>query len=58
MIKAEKNARQVQIRECFPQPLKEKLDEGGEGKGKAFGDRDFLFIENLRCVLSEGNTLF
>jgi hypothetical protein len=67
--KAGKNARQVQIRECFPQPLKERLDEGREmrrGKEKAFGDRDFLSFESktkkaedgLRCVLSEGNTLF
>ena len=30
MNKAGKNARQVQIRECFPQPLKERLDEGGD----------------------------
>lgn len=49
--KAGKNARQVQIRECFPQPLKERLDEGREmrrGKENAFGDRDFFFffIEN------------
>ncbi|KAG5138869.1 hypothetical protein JHK84_032637 [Glycine max] len=51
MNKAGKNARQVQIRECFPQPLKERLDEGREmrrGKENAFGDRDFFlfFIEN------------
>lgn len=64
LTKAGKNARQVQIRECFPQPLKERLDEGREmrrGKENAFGDRDFFFIENeegLRCMLSEGNTLF
>lgn len=50
MNKAGKNARQVQIRECFPQPLKERLDEGREmrrGKENAFGDRDFFlfFIE-------------
>ena len=62
-----KNARQVQIRECFPQPLKERLDEGREmqrGKENAFGDRDFLSFssktkkveDGLRCVLSEGNT--
>ena len=67
--KAGKNARQVQIRECFPQPLKERLDEGREmrrGKEKAFGDRYFLVFssktkkaeDGLRCVLSEGNTLF
>lgn len=41
----------VQIRECFPQPLKERLDEGREmrrGKENAFGDRDvdLFFIEN------------
>ena len=36
-----RNARQVQIRECFPQPLKERLDEG-RGKENAFGDRDFI----------------
>lgn len=51
MNKAGKNARQVQIRECFPQPLKERLDEGREmrrGKENAFGDRYFFFffIEN------------
>lgn len=43
--KAGKNARQVQIRECFPQPLKERLDEGREmlrGKENAFGDRDLI----------------
>lgn len=68
--KAGKNARQVQIRECFPQPLKERLDEGREmrrGKENAFGDRDFFIYlssktkkaeDGLRCVLSEGNTLF
>lgn len=47
--KAGKNARQIQIRECFPQPLKERLDEGREmqrGKENAFGDRDLFFIEN------------
>ena len=47
--KAGKNARQVQIRECFPQPNKERLDEGrGRGKENAFGDRDWIcfFIEN------------
>lgn len=43
--KAGKNARQVQIRECFPQPLKERLDEGG--KENAFGDR-FLFHRKRR----------
>lgn len=69
LSQAGKNARQVQIRECFPQPLKERLDEGREmrrGKEKAFGDRDFLSFssktkkaeDGLRCVLSEGNTLF
>lgn len=69
LSQAGKNARQVQIRECFPQPLKERLDEGREmrrGKEKAFGDRDFLDFssktkkaeDGLRCVLSEGNTLF
>lgn len=45
--KAGKNARQVQIRECFPQPLKERLDEGREmlrGKENAFGDREILFV--------------
>ncbi len=45
--KAGKNARQVQIRECFPQPLKERLDEGREmrrGKENAFGDLYFFFI--------------
>ena len=49
LSQAGKNARQVQIRECFPQPLKERLDEGREvrrGKENAFGDRDFFFIEN------------
>ena len=57
----------VQIRECFPQPKKERLDEGREmrrGKENAFGDRDFFCFssktkkaeEGLRCVLSEGNT--
>jgi len=67
--KAGKNARQVQIRECFPQPLKERLDEGREmrrGKENAFGDRDWICFssktkkaeDGLRCVLSEGNTLF
>ena len=68
--KAGKNALRVQIRECFPQPLKERLDEGREmlrGKENAFGDRylDFYFSsktkkaeDGLRCVLSEGNTLF
>ena len=49
--KAGKNARQVQKRECFSQPLKERLDEGREmrrGKENAFGDRDvdLFFIEN------------
>ena len=69
LSQAGKNARQVQIRECFPQPLKERLDEGREmrrGKEKAFGDRDFIDFssktkkaeDGLRCVLSEGNTLF
>lgn len=69
MSQAGKNVRQVQIRECFPQPLKERLDEGREmrrGKEKAFGDRYFLCFssktkkaeDGLRCVLSEGNTLF
>nr|KAJ0199119.1 hypothetical protein LSAT_V11C600323920 [Lactuca sativa] len=69
LSQAGKNARQVQIRECFPQPLKERLDEGREmrrGKEKAFGDRYFLSFssktkkaeDGLRCVLSEGNTLF
>lgn len=60
-----RNARQVQIRECFPQPLRERLDEG-RGKENAFGDRDFICFssktkkaeDGLRCVLSEGNTLF
>ena len=67
--KAGKNARQVQIRECFSQPLKERLDEGREmrrGKENAFGDRDLICFssktkkaeDGLRCVLSEGNTLF
>jgi hypothetical protein len=67
--KAGKNARQVQIRECFPQPLKERLDEGREmrrGKENAFGDQYFFSFssktkkaeDGLRCVLSEGNTLF
>ena len=67
--KAGKNARQVQKRECFSQPLKERLDEGREmrrGKENAFGDRDFICFssktkkaeDGLRCVLSEGNTLF
>lgn len=35
--------------ECFPQPFKERLDEGREmrrGKENAFGDRDLFFIEN------------
>ena len=43
--KAGKNARQVQIRAFFPQPLKERLDEGREmlrGKENAFGDRDLI----------------
>lgn len=54
LTKAGKNARQVQIRECFPQPLKERLDEGREmrrGKEKAFGDRDeigFVFHRKRR----------
>ncbi|KAB8477455.1 hypothetical protein FH972_025321 [Carpinus fangiana] len=67
--KAGKNARQVQIRKCFSQPLKERLDEGREmrrGKENAFGDRDFICFssktkkaeDGLWCVLSEGNTLF
>ena len=65
--KAGKNARQVQIRECFPQPLKERLFEGREGEGKRFRrSRDFICFssktkkaeDGLRCVLSEGNTLF
>ena len=58
-----RNARQVQIRECFPQPLKERLDEGRgmrRGKENAFGDRDWIFFslktkkaeDGLRCVLS------
>jgi hypothetical protein len=49
--KAGKNARQVQIRECFPQPLKERLDEGREmrrGKENAFGDRDFFHRKRIR----------
>lgn len=52
-----------------PQPLKERLDEGREmrrGKENAFGDRDLICFssktkkaeDGLRCVLSEGNTLF
>src|ERR1044072_6377872 len=47
--KAGKNARQVQIRECFPQPLKERLDEGREmrrGEEKAFGG--FFFHRKRR----------
>src|SRR2546425_6302798 len=67
--KAGKNARQVQIGECFPQPLKERLDEGGEmrrRKENAFGDRYKICFssktkkaeDGLRCVLSAGNTLF
>lgn len=54
MTKAEKNARQVQIRECFPQPLKEKLDEGGEGKGNAFGDRDLICFSSRRPRMAYG----
>ena len=43
--KAGKNARQVQKRECFSQPLKERLDEGRRrGKENAFGDREILFV--------------
>ena len=67
--KAGKNARQVQIRKCFSQPLKERLDEGREmrrGKENTFGDRDFICFssktkkaeDGLRCMLDEGNTLF
>jgi DNA mismatch repair ATPase MutL len=40
---------QVQIRECFSQPLKERLDEGGEaGEGKHLRGSIFylFFIEN------------
>lgn len=55
--------------ECFPQPFKERLDEGREmrrGKENAFGDRDFICFssktkkaeDGLGRVLSEGNTLF
>lgn len=47
--KAGKNARQVQIRECFPQPLKERLDEGGEaGEGKRFRRSRFVFHRKRR----------
>ncbi|KAL8199564.1 hypothetical protein R6Q57_013132 [Mikania cordata] len=38
-------------RRSFPQPLKERLDEGREmrrEKEKAFGDRDFLFHRKPR----------
>jgi hypothetical protein len=63
--KAGKNARQVQIRFFFiPQPLKERLDEGREGEGKRFRRSIFFSSktnkaeDGLRCVLSEGNTLF
>ena len=38
---------QVQIRECFSQPLKERLDEGRgmrRGEENAFGDREILFV--------------
>lgn len=59
----------AKLRECFPQPFKERLDEGREmrrGKENAFGDRDFICFssktkkaeDGLGCVLSEGNTLF
>jgi len=69
LSKERKHSRQVQIRECFPQPFKERLDEGREmrrGKENAFGDRDFICFssktkkaeDGLGCVLSEGNTLF
>lgn len=57
MTKAGKNARQVQIRECFPQPLKERLDEGREmrrGKEKAFGDRDWISFSSRRPRMAYG----
>lgn len=50
--KAGKNARQVQIRECFHQPLKDRLDEGremrraGEGKNFRRSRLDLFFFEN------------
>ncbi|KAF4381069.1 hypothetical protein F8388_011991 [Cannabis sativa] len=55
--KAGKSARQVQIRECFPQPLKERLDEGREmqwGKENAFGDRDFIYFSSKTKKAEEG----
>lgn len=57
MTKAGKNARQVQIRECFPQPLKERLDEGREmrrGKENAFGDRDLICFSSRRPRMAYG----
>ncbi|YP_010185149.1 hypothetical protein LI410_mgp077 (mitochondrion) [Apium graveolens] len=44
---AGKNVRQVQIRECFPQPLKERLDEGGGrrvGGRKRLSEIDIFFV--------------
>lgn len=42
--KAGKNARQVQIRECFPQPLKERLDEGSSGGRKTLSEIEIFFV--------------
>lgn len=59
--KAGNHALQVQIRECFPQPLKERLDEGGGGGRKKLSEIEICFssktkkaADGLRCVLSEG----
>lgn len=49
MSKAGKNARQVQIRECFPQPLKERLDKGREmRRGKSISEIDIFFVFNRK----------
>jgi len=46
--KARKNARQVQIRKCFPQPLKERLDEGRGRKTLSEIEIGFLFHQKRR----------
>jgi hypothetical protein len=46
--KARKNARQVQIRKCFPQPLKERLYEGRGRKTLSEIEIGFLFHQKRR----------
>lgn len=47
-IRLVKNARQVQIRKCFPQPWKERLDEGRGRKTLSEIEIGFLFHQKRR----------